>query len=242
MSQGLHFGRTIEAEQTAELGRRVLLERLEPLDAQQREEHERDDGRAQAVERRADRTVDVARDLDDPAVPDRRQREQHTGAGHALAGAEQRGRIVEQAELGEQPIEPPIGRIAIGRELERLVVVGGVGSGQVWVRSQPEGLGWLDGRRRRSGQFGSAAGPGGSAGSTTGAGGPDRFGSAAGPGIGSSICSGFADGQPNRRSCLRIAFSDTPTATAIWRWLLPCPRRMLTRRSRERSRRDRPAG
>jgi len=61
--QGLHLGGAIEAKQAPEIGRRVLLERLGSLDAQEREEHERQDGRAQAVERRADGAVDVARHL-----------------------------------------------------------------------------------------------------------------------------------------------------------------------------------
>src|SRR5271169_601704 len=130
----------------------MLLERLGSLDAQEREEQERDDGRAQAVERRADGAVDVARDLDDPAVLDRGEREQHPGAGHALAVAEQRGGVVEQAELGEHPVEPPVGWIPIGRELERLVVGGRSGSGQVWVRGRLGRRGGLGGGRGRSGQ------------------------------------------------------------------------------------------
>src|SRR5271169_877613 len=130
----------------------MLLERLGSLDAQEREEQERDDGRAQAVERRADGAVDVARDLDDPAVLDRGEREQHPGAGHALAVAEQRGGVVEQAELGEHPVEPPVGWIPIGRELERLVVGGCSGSGQVWVRGRRGRRGGLGGGRGRSGQ------------------------------------------------------------------------------------------
>jgi hypothetical protein len=43
-----------------------------------------------------------------------------------LAVAEQRRGIVEQAELGEQAIEPAIGGVAIGRDGQRLVL-GGLG-------------------------------------------------------------------------------------------------------------------
>ena len=48
---------------------------------------------------------------------------------------------------------------------------------------------------------------------------PDSFGSAAGAGSASSVCAGSRAGQPRRRSCLRIAFSDTPTRSADWKKL-----------------------
>ena len=129
----------------------MLLQRLGPLDAQQREEHERDDSRAQAVERRADRAVDLTCDLDDTTLLDRRQREQDAGTGHALAIAEQRRGVLDHAELREQAVAPAIRRIAIGREYQRLVVDRGRRSGQVWVRSLRGGGGGHIGARCRSG-------------------------------------------------------------------------------------------
>ncbi len=91
-------------------------------------------------------------------------------------------------------------------------------------------------------RFGSAPRGGLAAGSAAGPPDPDRFGSAPGSASGSVVCTAFAAGQPSRRSCLRIAFSDTPTRRAISRRLLPSPRSRCTSRVRARSVRGRPAG
>lgn len=46
----LHLGGPVEPEQPPEVGGGVLLERLGALDAQERQEQEREDGRAQPVD------------------------------------------------------------------------------------------------------------------------------------------------------------------------------------------------
>ena len=50
--QRLHFRRSVEPEEAAECGRVSFLEMLGPLDAEQRHEQERQQRRAQAIERR----------------------------------------------------------------------------------------------------------------------------------------------------------------------------------------------
>src|SRR5213078_1259469 len=59
--QRLHFRRSVEPEEPAERGRVSFLEMLGPLDAQQRHEQQRQQRRAQAIERRSDLTVESLR-------------------------------------------------------------------------------------------------------------------------------------------------------------------------------------
>ena len=58
--QRLHLRRSVEPEEAAERGRVSFLEMLGPLDAEQRHEQERQQRRAQAIERRTDFTVELA--------------------------------------------------------------------------------------------------------------------------------------------------------------------------------------
>src|SRR5258708_19514097 len=66
--QRLHFRRSVEPEESAERGRVSFLEMLGPLDAEQRHEQERQQRRAQAIERRTDFTVELATDPKQPAL------------------------------------------------------------------------------------------------------------------------------------------------------------------------------
>ena len=113
LAQRLHLGCPVEAQQPAEIGRGMFLERLGPLDAQQSEQHQGHDCRAQAVERRRKGAlaVDRTRSLDDPARNDAGNGEQHAGAGHARRCCEDRRRIVEQAEAREMPVAGAIERV-----------------------------------------------------------------------------------------------------------------------------------
>jgi hypothetical protein len=61
--QSLHFRRPIQTEQSSERGRVLLLEVLGTLHAEQRHEQQREQARAQAIEGRADFTVELAADL-----------------------------------------------------------------------------------------------------------------------------------------------------------------------------------
>src|SRR5215471_9199956 len=61
--QGLHFRCSVKPKESAERGRVSFLEMLGPLDTEQRHQHERRQCRAQAIESRADLTVELAADL-----------------------------------------------------------------------------------------------------------------------------------------------------------------------------------
>jgi hypothetical protein len=127
----------------------MLLERLGSLDPQQRHHDERDQRRAQAVERRADRAVHRARLVEEPALEQRGDREQHARPWHAGPVAEHRRGVIEQPEVREQSIDPAIGRVDVSRDRDLVARR----SGQVWVRSRRgRGSGFLDGRDHGSGQ------------------------------------------------------------------------------------------
>ncbi len=163
--QGLDLRRTVEAEEPAQVRRRVLLERLWALDAQQREEHERNDGGAQPVEGWTDRAVDLAGDGENAGPDDRGNGQEDPSAGNMLPVAEQRRGVVEQPEGGEETVTAAVGGVGVERDDQRLVVGGrrqsGQGlfdgrnlrSGQVWVRRRIAVRGrLLDGCDLRSGQ------------------------------------------------------------------------------------------
>src|ERR1700758_3174430 len=76
--QRLHFRCAIEPDESTERRWVFLLEMLGPLDAQQRNEQERQQRRAQAIERRTDLTVELAADPKQTALDQARQREQDT--------------------------------------------------------------------------------------------------------------------------------------------------------------------
>ena len=109
----------------------VLLERLGALDAQQRHQEQREDGRAQAVEGRADADVGLARAVEDAAGDERRHREQHARARDAGACAEERHRVVQQAQAGEEAVDDAVRRICVASERALLELIG-----QLWVRDR----------------------------------------------------------------------------------------------------------
>ena len=134
--QGLHLGCAVETEEAAEVAGRVLLERLGPLEAKERHEQHGDDGGAQPVEGRADGAVDLPGDVEDAAVGEGREREQHAGARDSGAGPEQRRRVVQQAQVCKQSVTATVGRIRVHRDLRRASTTGRRHeSGQVWVRT-----------------------------------------------------------------------------------------------------------
>ncbi|HLS81360.1 MAG TPA: hypothetical protein VK025_08155 [Steroidobacter sp.] len=59
----------------------ALLQVLGPLDAQQRHQQQRQQRRAQPVERWTDTAIELVRDAEQPALNERRQSEQHADAG-----------------------------------------------------------------------------------------------------------------------------------------------------------------
>src|SRR5580700_2514113 len=66
--QRLHLRRAVEPKEPAERGRVAFLEMLGPLNAEQRHEQERQQGRAQSIEGRTDFTVELAADPKQPAL------------------------------------------------------------------------------------------------------------------------------------------------------------------------------
>ncbi len=130
-AQGLDLGRSVQAKNAAQIIGGVFLDVLGTLDAPQRHEQQRNDAGAQAVEGRADAAVHVAGAREDAAGDQCGDRQQHAGARHARAGPEQGCRVVQQAKIGEEPVDLAVGRIRVRRRGQRLVVL--QESGQVWV-------------------------------------------------------------------------------------------------------------
>jgi hypothetical protein len=91
----------------------VLLERLGSLDAQQGHQEQCDDDGAQPVERGADAAVGLDGNVEHARVEQRPEGEKHASAWHTTLGAEHRQGVVDEAEMREQPIEPPVGGVGI---------------------------------------------------------------------------------------------------------------------------------
>src|ERR1700688_4047619 len=121
--QRLHLRRAVEPEEPAERGRVAFLEMLGPLDAQQRHEQERQQGRAQAKEGRTDLTVELAADPKQPALDQARESEQDADTGNRGPLAKERCGIIEQPQMGELPIEAAIARVAVEAHWHRFGVV-----------------------------------------------------------------------------------------------------------------------
>jgi hypothetical protein len=96
---------------------------LGPLDAQQRHEQERQQGRAQAIEGRTDLTVELAADPKQPALDQARESEQDADTGNRGPLAKERCGIIEQPQMGELPIEAAIARVAVEAHRHRFGVV-----------------------------------------------------------------------------------------------------------------------
>src|ERR1700741_327451 len=120
--QRLDFRRAVEPEQSAKCGRIAFLEMLGPLDAQQRHEQQRQQGRAQTVERRTDVPVELAADAKQPTLKQTREREQDTNARNRGPIAEQGCRVIEQPQISEQSIEGSIARVMVEAHRHRLTV------------------------------------------------------------------------------------------------------------------------
>lgn len=98
-----------------------------------------------------DREEGLARRIVDPVVGGRGQGQQHARVRHPGPGAEERGGILQHAQVGEQPIQAAVGGIRIERHREGLVA-GRASRGQVGV---PQGrLRLRAGGRRRGGKSG----------------------------------------------------------------------------------------
>lgn len=149
VAQGLDLGGPVQSEEPAQIGRRVLLERFGALDAQQRHEQQREERGPQPVERRADGAVDLARDGEHPGGDQGGEGEQDPGARHVVATAEERGGVVEQAHVSQEPIEAAVRWIAVQARRDRLGLLSGVR--QRRARPEPRGPRLHHGDRR-SGQ------------------------------------------------------------------------------------------
>ena len=95
-----------------------------------------DGGGAQPVESRVDGAVDLPGDVEDAALGEGREREQHAGARDAGAGPEERRRVVQEAQVCKQSVPATVGRIRVHRDRRRASTTGRRReSGQVWVRT-----------------------------------------------------------------------------------------------------------
>jgi hypothetical protein len=127
----LDLGRAVEAQDPAEIVRRVLLEPLRALDPEQRHQQQRHERGAEAVERGAEAAVDLPGDGEDPARHQGGQGQQHPRMGHPGPGAEERGGIVQNPQVREQAIHAAVGGIRVERYRGGFVVRDR--RGQVWV-------------------------------------------------------------------------------------------------------------
>jgi len=94
--QRLHFRRSVQSEESAERGRISFLELFGPLDAEQRHQNERQQRRAQAIERRTDFTVEFAADPKQPALDHVRESKKDAGTRNRGPIAKERCGIIEQ--------------------------------------------------------------------------------------------------------------------------------------------------
>jgi len=134
-AQGFYLRCAVQSEQAAKLSGRVFLHALGAFDAQQGHQKESEQDCAQAVKGGTDRAVDLFGDLEDPALDQGGDGQEHTGSLDLGAGAEKRGGIIEQSQTGHQPIAAAIGRIAIQRAGKVFVQPLAIKTGQVWVRT-----------------------------------------------------------------------------------------------------------
>src|ERR1700691_2418821 len=220
--QRLHLRRAVEPEEPAECGRVTFLEMLGPLDAQQRHEQERQQGRAQAIEGRTDLTVELAADPKQPALDQARESEQDADTRNRGPLAEERRGIIEQPQMGELPIEAAIARVAVEAHRHRLATASR--RGDRIVASFAEGV------------VRSASSPLDFADGTPAAGGAPAAAVVI-PANASCALSAGVEGPTS----LRIAFSLTPSRCATARLLIPWlfSSSMLRRRCPEIRRRPR---
>src|ERR1700751_4378156 len=122
--QRFHFRRAVEPKQPAERSWIPLLEMFGPLYPQQRHKQERQQRRAQTIESRANLTVELAADPQQPALDQARQSQQDAGSRNRGSITKQRCGILQQPEIGELPIEGSVARVAIEALGHRLIIVG----------------------------------------------------------------------------------------------------------------------
>ena len=111
----------------------MLLELLGPLDAHQGHQEQGQHRGAQTVEGRGQAAVDLACYAEDAAVLERRQRQQHARADDLRPRAEQRGRVVQQPQGGQDAVRVASRGVAVERPGGGLRGVG-LWTGQFWVR------------------------------------------------------------------------------------------------------------
>ncbi len=126
LAERLHLEDAVEPEDPSEIRGCMLLERLRTLDPEQGQEHERDHGCAQAVERGGESSlaVDGASGLDHAALDETRDCEQDTGARYVRSRREDRRRVVQEAEACEETIAAPVERVQ-GNAWRRMDGLGG---------------------------------------------------------------------------------------------------------------------
>src|SRR6516164_5344942 len=121
--QRFHFRRAVEPEQPAECSWIPLLEMFGPLTPEQRHKQQRQQRRAQTIESRADLTVELATDLEQPALDQARQSQQDAGSRNRGSITKQRCSILQQPEIGELPIQGSVARVAIQALGHRFIIV-----------------------------------------------------------------------------------------------------------------------
>src|ERR1700756_1704898 len=121
--QLFHSRRAVEPKQPAEPSWIPLLEMFGPLYPQQRHKQERQQRRAQTIESRANLTVELAADPQQPALDQARQSQQDAGSRNRGSITKQRCGILQQPEIGELPIEGSVARVAIQALGHRLIIV-----------------------------------------------------------------------------------------------------------------------
>src|SRR6516165_308063 len=127
--QRFHLRRAVGREERDECSWIPLLEMFGPLNPEQCHKQERQQRRAQTIESRADLTVELAADPQQPALDQARQSQQHAGSRNRGSITKQRCGILEQPEIGELPIEGSVARVAIEALGHRLIIVCGRGRG-----------------------------------------------------------------------------------------------------------------
>ena len=112
-TDGLDLRCAVEPQYVPQGGGVSLLEPLGTLDAPQRHEQKHEEGRAEAIESRADVAVQLGRDPEDTALDQRRQRQQHPRAGDTFGVGEHRRRVAEPSETRYCSVDDAIMRISV---------------------------------------------------------------------------------------------------------------------------------
>src|SRR5258708_6354315 len=112
-AQRFHFGHAIQADETAQFSRRILLEHFRPRDPQKRQQNISNQSCAQSVKGGTEAAVNLLGHGEQATGNERWNGQQHACSWQASCGSKHRKGIVEKSHGGQEPIHRAIERISI---------------------------------------------------------------------------------------------------------------------------------